>query len=171
MNKILLRAQRFVVEWCQRRLPDGSLYAREIIRHPGAVVILPLIDEQTVCLLRNFRPSVDRYLWELPAGTLNVGEDPAVAAIRELAEETGYRCGRLAHLHSFHASPGIMDERMYVYAASDLTAGSQALEAGEVIETHAVSWPAIDRMLRRREIQDAKTLVTLLWYLRYREHA
>lgn len=171
MNKILLRAQRFVVEWCQRQLPDGSLYAREIIRHPGAVVILPLIDPQTVCLLRNFRPTVDRFLWELPAGTLNVGEDPAVAAVRELAEETGYRCGRLTHLHSFHASPGIMDERMHVYAASDLTAGETALEVGEVIETHAVRWSEVDRMLRRREIEDSKTLVTLLWYLRYREYA
>ena len=168
MSEILLTAQRFVVELVDRVLPDGSRYRREIIRHTGAVVILPLLRDGRVCLLKNFRPSVDRYLWELPAGTLERGEDPDAAAARELAEETGYRAGKIERVNTFCASPGIMDERMHLYVATDLEAGDPAREVGEVMENHLFTWQEIDRMLRDWEIVDAKSLVSLLWYLRYR---
>ena len=168
MSEILLTAQRFVVEMVDRVLPDGSKFRREIIRHTGAVVVLPILDDGRVCLLRSFRPSVDRYLWELPAGTLDRGEDPTAAAVRELAEETGYRAGTVKHIHTFCASPGIMDELMHFYVASNLQLGHPAREVGEVMENHLFTWQEIDRMLAEWEIVDSKTLVALLWYLRFK---
>ena len=171
MGQILLRAKRFAVEMVERVLPDGSHFRREIIRHNGAVVVLPLVDESRVCLLRNFRPSVDRYLWELPAGTLEVAESPDDTAARELREETGYTAGNITRVHTFCASPGIMDETMYYYVASDLQPGPPSRESGEVMENHLFTWPQIDQMLRDHQIVDAKTLVGLLWFLRYRLHA
>ena len=93
--EILFRAQRFQVERAIQTMPDGSRHVREVVRHPGAVVILPLLDDGRVCFVRNFRVAVGETLIELPAGTLEPNEDPAETAIRELAEETGYRAGRM----------------------------------------------------------------------------
>ncbi len=171
MTRTLLRTSRFDVEVAYRTLPDGSLHQREIIRHNGAVVILPLVSDDQVCLLRNYRVSVDQWLWELPAGTLERGEQPALATPRELKEETGYSAHKIELIHTFCMSPGILDEKMYFFVASELEAGPPAHEPGEEMENHIFSWCDIDRMLRDGQIVDAKTLVALLWYLRYRNHA
>jgi ADP-ribose pyrophosphatase len=164
MNRVLLTASRFRVESIERTTPDGTVRRREVVRHPGAVTILPLVDAEHICLIRNYRVSVQRTLIELPAGTLEPNEDPAATAARELIEETGYRAGRIEKLHEFLLSPGILDERMHLYLATDLTPGETAREPGEEIENLVVNWTTALEWVRRGQIEDAKTIVGLLLY-------
>ncbi len=147
---------------------DGTPHTREIVVHPGAVTILPLVDEDRVCLIRNRRVAAGKTLVELPAGTLEPGEDPAVTASRELIEETGYRAARMEKLCEFFMSPGILTERMYLFVARELTPGAARLEPGEDIETLVVDWNEAMRMVFDGTIEDAKTLVGLLYYDRQR---
>jgi ADP-ribose pyrophosphatase len=150
--------------------PDGKLHVRETVQHPGAVTILPLLDDGRVCLIRNYRIAVDKTLVELPAGTLEGGEDPAMTAERELIEETGYRATSIEKLSEFYMSPGILNERMHLYLARGLRPGPAALEPGEQIETWVVPWAEAMRMAFDGTIQDAKTLVGLLYFDRVRSH-
>jgi ADP-ribose pyrophosphatase len=123
-----------------------------------------MVDDDHVCLIRNYRVAVGKTLIELPAGTLEPGEQPAVTAGRELIEETGFRAARIEKLREFTMSPGILNERMYLYLAADLTPGAMALEAGEQIETLVTSWDEAMRMVFDGTIEDAKTLVGLMHY-------
>ena len=168
-SEVLLVARRFTVVRQRQTAADGSVHFRETVQHPGAVTILPVFEDGSVCLIRNLRIAVGRTLVELPAGTLEPGEDSAVTAHRELIEETGYRARSLTKLHEFFMSPGILNERMHLYLATGLVAGKAALEAGEEIETLIVPWQTAMRMAVDGEIQDAKTLVALLLYDRQRQ--
>jgi ADP-ribose pyrophosphatase len=136
----------------------------EVIVHPGAVVILPFLDVDTVLLIRNLRISIGQYLLELPAGTLNKGEPPMNAAGRELIEETGYLAKRLLPIGSFFASPGILTERLHAFAAFDLEQRKQALEVDEDIEVRPTAFADAVNMIRDGAIQDAKTIATLLMW-------
>jgi ADP-ribose pyrophosphatase len=163
-SEILFQGRRFYVVRETQIASDGQPHSREVVRHPGAVVILPLLDDGRVCLIRNFRVSVGKMLVELPAGTLEPGEDPAECATRELTEETGYRAGMIDLLTVFYPSPGILDEKMHLYAARQLKAGQMALEPGEEIVPLKVTWEAALAMTRDGRIQDAKTIAGLLYY-------
>jgi ADP-ribose pyrophosphatase len=143
-------------------LPDGTELRRDVILHPGAVVILPVLADGRVVLLRNHRFIMDEVLWELPAGTLEPGEAPEVAAPRELAEETGYRAGRWRKLAAFYASPGVMNEMLHLYAAEDLTPGPPRPEADENLEAHAVPWEQALGWVFDGTIRDGKTITGLL---------
>jgi ADP-ribose pyrophosphatase len=158
----LLATRKFRVVAVRRT--DGGV--KEVVRHPGAVVILPLLDSNHVCLIRSYRISVARTLLELPAGTLEPGEPPAETARRELIEETGFRCRSLRHLHSFFLSPGILDEEMHLFVAEGLTPGPAAREPGEQIENYICTWETAMEHLDRGEIRDAKTLAALLLWNR-----
>jgi ADP-ribose pyrophosphatase len=160
-SEVLLVASRFKVVREYQETSEGER-PREIVRHPGAVVVLPLLDDGRVCLIRNYRISVNQTLIELPAGTLEPGEEPIVNAERELIEETGYRAAKLEQLHAFYLSPGILDERMHLFVATGLTAGETALEAGEEIENLIVPWEEALAMATDGRIQDAKSIVGLL---------
>jgi ADP-ribose pyrophosphatase len=162
--EVLYQAQRFRVERVVQTSPDGTRHLRDVVRHPGAVVILPLLEDGRICFVRNYRVAVDQTLIELPAGTLEPDEDPAETARRELAEETGYRAGHIEHLLTFCMSPGILDERMYLFLARDLTPGAMALEPGEDLEPMLCTWEESLAMSQRGDIRDAKTLVGLLYY-------
>lgn len=140
---------------------DGSTKDRLVIRHPGAVVLLPILDDGRIVLIRNRRFTIDRELLELPAGTLE-GDDPMEAARRELIEETGYRCGRIEALGWFYASPGICDEVMHAFVARDLEPGEQALEPTEEIEVVTMTPDEVDAAIANGELVDGKTLATLL---------
>lgn len=167
-SEILLKTRRFDVVRLSYQSADGQTHQREVARHPGAVTILPLLDDGRVCLIRNYRVAVGQTLIELPAGTLEPGEEPLATAHRELEEETGYRAASVEKLNEFFMSPGILSERMLLFLATGLTAGPSRLEAGEQIENLIVSWTDAIRLVERGEIQDAKTLVALLWYDRFR---
>src|SRR5690606_11394583 len=109
--EILLKARKFQVERRLQTDASGTHHIREIVVHPGAVTIVPILPDGRVCMIRNFRVAVGETLLELPAGTLEPNEDPAITAVRELTEETGYRAGRVEPLCDFYMSPGILNER------------------------------------------------------------
>jgi ADP-ribose pyrophosphatase len=165
---IVFRAKKFQVALDTTPLPDGREVARHIVLHPGAVAVLPIIDHEHVCLLRNFRAAAGEQLWEVPAGTLEPGEPPDQAAVRELAEETGYHAARWRRLREFYPSPGVLSEKMYLYVAEQLTPGPQHLEADEHIEPRVVSWSDALAWALDGTIRDAKTLVALLTWDRMR---
>jgi len=161
---VLFVGRRFRVEQVTELGADGKEHVREVVRHPGAVVILPLVEGDRVCLIRNYRAAVGETLWELPAGTLEPNEDPQTTACRELAEETGYRAGKMELLTVFYTTPGILDERMYMFLAQDLLPGPTALEAGENLQPVLCDWKEVLQLLRDGNIRDGKTIATLLYY-------
>ncbi len=168
MNEVLFQAKRFRIERVEQRTDDGTTHYKEIVRHPGAVAILPLLDDGRICFVENFRAAVGQRMIELPAGTLEPPEDPLATARRELLEETGYRAKTIEHLTTFAMSPGIMDEKMYFYAAKGLTPGPMALEAGEDIKVLLLNWDDALEMVRDGRIYDAKTVAGLLYYATFR---
>ncbi|MCO6455319.1 MAG: NUDIX hydrolase [Pirellulaceae bacterium] len=161
--RVLLETALFRVVELTRTGPAGQV-VRQVVQHSGAVTIIPEVDRDHVCLIRNFRLSVDQTLLELPAGTREAGESPEVTAARELTEETGFRAERLELLTRFYMSPGILSEQMHLYLATGLTPGAADLQAGEQIENHVVRWDEALRLVANGTIQDAKTLVGLLLY-------
>jgi len=146
---------------------SGRRHAREVVVHPGAVVVLPLLADGTVVLIRSRRYAVGQILVELPAGTLEKNENPMNAAGRELLEETGYLARRMKILGTFYTSPGILSEKMYAYVAYDLEQKQQALEEGEEIELMPTPFEEAIAMIRSGEIVDAKTIASLLMYERF----
>ncbi len=166
--ELLFQARRFQVVRKSRRLANGETIAHDVAIAAGAVVILPMVDVNRVCLIRNFRIAVDETLTELPAGTIEQNEDPLATARRELIEETGYRAGKIDKLCDFYMSPGILNEKMHLFVATDLQSGASALEVGEEIQTQVVDWAEAMRMVELGEIRDAKSLVGLLMYDRVR---
>ncbi|QDU28156.1 ADP-ribose pyrophosphatase [Anatilimnocola aggregata] len=169
-EELLLTTSRFKVVRDRFVTSSGVTKNREIVRHPGAVVMVPRLPDGSVCLIRNYRISVNQTLIELPAGTLDPQETPQSQAERELIEETGYRAGTMKFLHAFYLSPGILDERMHLFLATDLVAGEAAREVGEEITNLVVPWTEAIAMIFRGEIQDAKTIASLLYVDRLDSH-
>ena len=141
-------------------------HKREVVVHPGAVVILGLLPDDKVVLIRNRRYAVNDTLWELPAGTLEKGEEPMNCAGRELLEETGYLAHRIKPIGWYYTSPGILSEKMYAFAAYDLEKQNTALEEGEEIETEPTALSEALAMTIDGRIVDAKTIATLLMFER-----
>src|SRR2546423_13425477 len=145
----------------------GTRHVREVVVHPGAVCVLPFLDDDQIMLIRNRRYAVAQILIELPAGTLEKNEDPINCAGRELLEETGHLAGKLVPLRTFFTSPGIMSEKMYSYVAYDLEPQQRAPEEGEEIELVSASLDQAIQMIHDGQIQDGKTIATLLLYDRF----
>jgi ADP-ribose pyrophosphatase len=143
------------------QLPNGVTIDLETIRHPGAAAVVPLKENGTVVLIRQFRHAAGGYIYEIPAGKLNQGEDPLSCAARELEEEVGYRAGRLVLLSSIFTAPGFADEVIHVYLATGLTRGREQLDRDEVLEV--VEMPLADAVanIGNGTIRDAKTIVGL----------
>lgn len=142
---------------------EGELtYQREVVHHNGSAVIVPVFDDGTVALVRQYRHPAVRYLLEVPAGTLAKGERPELGAARELKEELGLVAARLEKLSEFFVSPGFCEEKMWVYLATELSEGEQALEDDEIIDV--VRLPIADalEMITSGEIEDAKTIIGLM---------
>ncbi len=144
---------------------DGREVVREYIRHPGAVVVVPVLESpgepDRIVLIRNYRVSLDAPIWELPAGTLGDGEDPAACAARELLEETGYRAGRIDTIGGFYTSPGLSDELMRVFVARTLRFEGRRPEPDERMTVHPTPAAEAVRMVQRGELMDGKSLAAL----------
>ncbi len=153
------------------RLPDGVVGELEIIRHPGAVAVVPVYrpgewtggDEAAVVLLRQYRYAAGGWIWEVPAGKLDRGEGPEACAHRELEEEAGLRAASLQRLTSIFTTPGFTDERIDLYVATGLSSGVKAPEESEFIETETVSMSRAIGLIRDGEITDSKTMCALLY--------
>lgn len=154
---------RFDVRCGELPKRDGGVQRREVVQTRDSVVILPMLDERTVVMIRNYRFAVGQTLWELPAGTLEQGEDPIRCAGRELIEETGYRADHLQRLLAFYPTPGICTEFMTCYRATGLTHVGQQLDETEQIEVHPLPLEEAYAMIRDGRIKDAKTIAGLLF--------
>jgi ADP-ribose pyrophosphatase len=150
------------------RLPDGSESTREYIVHPGAVMIVPLLDDGRLVVERQWRYPLDRAMLEFPAGKLEIGEDPFHCAVRELAEETGYRAAEWARAGILHNAIAYSSEGIEIWFARGLVAGERHLDVGEFLDVRSASADELDALCGRGEITDAKTLVGLLWVQRWR---
>jgi ADP-ribose pyrophosphatase len=165
-RQTLLQTRRFAVVEETVRRPDGTPASCQFVAHGGSVAILPLVDDHHVCLIRSRRLTVGETLIEVPAGTREGNETPLATARRELSEETGYRAAQFDELASFYPSPGISNERMWVFVARGLTVGEPSREANEEIENLVVSWEEALAMIDRGEIRDGKTMVAILQWER-----
>jgi ADP-ribose pyrophosphatase len=143
-------------------LEGEKTYKREIVHHPGSAVIIPVFDDGTTALVRQYRHPAVRYLLEAPAGTLQRGEAPEEAAARELEEELGYVAGRLEKLSEFFVSPGFCEEKMWVFLATDLTETEQHLEDDEIVEVMRLPFSQALAMITTGEIEDAKTIIGVM---------
>ncbi|HLF28707.1 MAG TPA: NUDIX hydrolase [Anaerolineae bacterium] len=144
------------------RTPDGYETIREIVEHPGAVALVVIDDSDNVLLVKQYRHAVRRITTEIPAGTLAPGEDPAVAAPRELEEETGYTAARFERIGGVHPSPGFCTEYIHLFVVTGLTHGTPHPEVDEEIEVEHVPWAEALRRVRAGEIYDAKSVSALL---------
>ena len=146
------------------KMHDGQVVQRDLVRYNPAAVILPVLDDGSIVLIKNYRFAVDENLYELPAGILEDSEDPAIGAARELTEETGYMARRLEKLGQFYSCPGSMDEILHSYLATELTGGEQDLDQYEDIEVEIVSDAKAREMVIDGRIHDAKSISTLSLY-------
>lgn len=162
------KGKKFDLEKLTLRNAKGHLIERECIRHPGAVVLLPLLDRPAaqggpaIVFVRNERFSVGRTILELPAGTREPGERPDLTAGRELIEETGYRAATITPLTRFYTTPGMTDELMWAYLATGLTHVGQALEEDEVLTPELVPVADAVRMAEKGELEDGKSILSIL---------
>ncbi len=163
-TKLVYQGPRFDVHRVELPGREGRMVARDAVATASAVVVLPLLNAQTVVLIRNERFAVGQTLWELPAGTLEDGEDPRECAKRELIEEAGYNAARVEPIIDFYPSPGICTERMYAFLALDLEHVGQDLDENERITVEPVALDRSMQMVRDNTIRDGKTIATLLYY-------
>jgi len=143
-------------------LPNGAIKNREVVRHPGAAAMVPLLDDGKVVLIKQYRHAVGEFLWEIPAGTLEPPEEPVECARRELVEETGYEASSFDKLAEILPAPGYTDEHIHIFLATGLRSVKQKLEDDEVLGIQPTPFDTALEMIMKGEIQDAKTIAGLL---------
>ena len=152
----------FQVRTDRARLPNGSETTVDVVRHPASVILVPMPDPDLVVLVRQYRYAVDRWLWELPAGNVEPGEDPVAAARRECAEETGRSAATVERIGAFYPTPGYCDEEMIFYRLSRLTAASgHELDVDEVLEPRIFTLEEARRTVVEEPVADMKTVLGL----------
>ena len=147
--------------------PSGVRAIREVITHPGSVVVLPVLPDGKILLIQQYRHATQQNLWELVAGRMDPGETPKAAAARELIEETGYRAKRLRVFLDVFPTPGFLEERMFLLLAEGLTAGEAEPEEDEKIISHAYKRTELEKMMRGGKLRDAKSIAGILYYFRF----
>jgi len=155
------------------RTPNGTELELELVRHPGAAAVVPLLSstdatDPTILLIRQYRYAADGMVWEIPAGVLEPGEDPVTCARRELREETGAEAERIQHLTTIYTTPGFTDERIHLFLATGIKGGEAAPNPDELIEVVTRPLSQALGMIRDGEIQDSKTIIGLLYLAGFR---
>jgi ADP-ribose pyrophosphatase len=145
--------------------PNGFNVDLEILRHPGASAVVPLLGADKVVMLKQYRHAIGDFMWEIPAGTFDGKEDPLVCARRELTEETGYTAGTWDRLGAITPVPGYSDERIHLFLARDLTPAVQALDKDELLEVYPLPLPEVTAMIMSGQIEDAKTIAGIFFAL------
>lgn len=147
-------------------LPDKKYSKREIVEHSGSVGIIPIIDDSLV-LVKQFRKSVEKNLLEIPAGKIEINEEPRETALRELSEETGYTTDNLKYLFEFYTSPGFSNEKIYLFLTDELFEGETNFEDNEYIEVQKIKIEDLVKMVDRGEITDSKTIISIFYAEKY----
>jgi ADP-ribose pyrophosphatase len=147
--------------------PSGVRTRREVITHPGSVVVLPVLPDGRIVMIRQYRHATRQYMWELVAGRKEPEETPEEGAARELLEETGYRAKRLKVFLDVFPTPGFLEERMFILLAEGLTAGKAEPEEDEKIEVKAYKTKKLEQMMKTGELKDAKSIAGILYYLTF----
>ncbi|MCK5113921.1 MAG: NUDIX hydrolase [Phycisphaerae bacterium] len=165
-ESLIHKSYLFEVRRLQLRTSAGEVIHRDVVRHPGAAIVVPVLDDGSIVMIHNYRYAADGYLWELPCGTLDNGEDPLDCAVRELKEETGYSAPKsnFTKLGKSFSCPGYDDEIVHSYLATGLTHGAQQLEDYEDITVEVMSDAKVRRMIADSEIVDAKSIAALTVY-------
>lgn len=162
-SKVVFKGGLLDVRLDEVSLPNGKTSTREWIKHPGAAVMIPVLPDGKLGLIRHYRYPVQKELIELPAGKLNVGEDPEKCAFRELEEEIGYKAGKLTFLATIHPAVGFASEKMWVYLAEDLEKSEKHTDPDEFVELMPTPLDEAVRMVWANEITDVKTIIGILW--------
>jgi len=142
-------------------LPNGKSIEMGVIRHPGSSAIIPVFEDGSVLLVYQYRPAVDRYIYEIPSGTMLPGEEPLECAKRELREECGFRSNQFEKMGEILIAPWYSDERIYLFMATGLMPCEQKLDEDEILTTHIISFDQAMKMVERGEIRDATTMIGL----------
>jgi ADP-ribose pyrophosphatase len=166
-SKVLYKGHIFGVRRDEVLEPTGIRTTREVITHPGSVVVMPVLPDRRIILIRQYRHAARQFLWELVAGRIDPGESARQAAARELIEETGYRAKRLRVFLDLFPTPGFLEERMYILLAEGLTPGEAEPEEDEKIIAKAYTRAELEKMIQRGVLRDAKSIAGLLYYFRF----
>jgi ADP-ribose pyrophosphatase len=166
-SKMIYQGRVFGVRRDEVIEPTGVRATREVITHPGSVVVLPVLPDRRIVLIRQYRHATRQFLWELVAGRMEAGENPRRAAGRELIEETGYRAKRFRVFLDVFPTPGFLEERMYILLAEGLTLGEAEPEEDEKITVKAFTCKELENMMQRGKLRDAKSIAGLLYYFRF----
>jgi ADP-ribose pyrophosphatase len=166
-SEIVYQGPVFGVRRDQVLEPGGLHTTREVITHPGSVVVLPVLSDKRIVLIRQYRHATRQYLWELVAGRIDEGETVREAAARELLEETGYRAKRFQVILDVFPTPGFLEERMYILLAEGLKEGEAEPEEDEKIEVREYQAKELKQMIQKGKLRDAKSIAGILYYLTY----
>ena len=157
----------FSVKTAEHTLPSGRKASVDFVEHPGAVAILPVLDRDNIVLVKQYRPVIRSWIYEVPAGTLVSGESPYGCAVRELREETGFSAGHLVKMFEMYMAPGYSTELLHGYLAEGLKKGEARLEKDEELTVEVIPLKRAEEMINRNEIRDSKTIATILYYVKY----
>jgi ADP-ribose pyrophosphatase len=166
-SEMAFRGKVFGVRRDEVLEPEGVRARREVITHPGSVVVLPVFEDGRILMIRQYRYAAQQYLWELVAGRIDEGESVKRAAARELKEETGYTAKRLTEFLDVFPSPGFLEERMHILLAEGLSAGEAEPEEDEKIISHAYSVNELKQMMKQGKLRDGKSIAGILYYLTF----
>jgi ADP-ribose pyrophosphatase len=166
-SEILYQGKAFGVRRDELIEPTGVHTTREVVTHPGSVVVLPVLPDGRIVMVRQYRHAARQYLWELVAGRMEPGENPKKGAQRELIEETGYRAKKFTVFLDLFPTPGFLAERMYLLLAEGVSPGAAAPEEDEKIVVAAYTRKQLEQMMRTRKLKDAKSIAGLLFYFSF----
>jgi ADP-ribose pyrophosphatase len=166
-SEIIYEGKAFGVRRDELIEPTGVRTTREVVTHPGSVVVLPVLPDGRIVMVRQYRHATRQYLWELVAGRMEPGENPKKGAQRELIEETGYRATKFRVFLDVFPTPGFLEERMYILLAEGVSAGEAAPEEDEKIVVTPFTRKQLERMMRTGKLKDAKSIAGLLFYFSF----